>query len=81
VNFLEHAAVELGGGLVDTGRIDEDDLRAWMAAFARGQFDDAGDAIARGLRLGRDDGDLFAGQRVEQRALPYIGTAENGNES
>ncbi len=52
-----------------------------MNAFSRRDFDHAGNAIARGLRLGGDDGDLFAGESVEQRALAGVGPAEDGDES
>ncbi len=31
VDLLHHAAVELGLGLVDAGRVDQDDLRGGMA--------------------------------------------------
>ena len=38
---------------------------------------DAGDAVARGLRLGRDDGQLLADDAVEQRRLADVGAAQN----
>ena len=81
VDLLQHAAVELRAGLVDAGRIDKDDLRGGICAFVRGDLDHAHDAIARGLRLGGDDGHLFAGEGVEERAFADVGPAENGDES
>ncbi len=81
VDFLQHAAVELGAGLVDAGGIDKDDLRGGIRVLVRGDFDHAQDAIARGLRLGGDDGYLFAGEGVEEGAFADVGPAENGDES
>src|ERR1700728_3659666 len=79
VDFLQHAAVKLRGGLVDARCIDENDLRGGMHAFAHGDFDHARNAIARGLRLGRNDRNLFAGEGVEQRAFAGVGPTEDGN--
>jgi len=82
VDFLQHAAIELRGGLVNAGCVDKDDLRGGkFFAFVRGHFNDAKDSVARGLRLGRDDGDLFASEGVEQGALAYVGTTEDGDKS
>ena len=81
VNFLQHAAVEVRTWFMHAGRIDKDDLCGGMRAFVCGHFDDAGDAIPRGLRLGGDNGNLFASEGVEQRALAGIGPAQNGDES
>ena len=49
--------------------------------LARRHLHHARDAIARGLRLGRDNGDLLAGERVQQRAFAGVGPAENGDKS
>ena len=38
-------------------------------------------AVARGLRLGRDDGQLLAHERIEQCGLARVGAAENANET
>ena len=81
VHLLQHAPVELRTGLVHAGRIDEDDLRGGMHTFARGDFDHAGNAVARGLRLGRNNGDLFAGEGVEQGAFAGVRSAENCDKS
>ena len=53
------AVVELPG-------VDKNDLRRALA-LARRHFDDALDAVACGLRLVGDNGDLLADQRVQQR--------------
>ena len=50
-------------------------------ALARGNLDHSGDAVAGGLRLGGDDGHLFADEGVEQRAFAHVGPAENGDKS
>ena len=52
-----------------------------MHSFARRHLHHAGDAVARGLRLGRDNGHFLARERVQQRAFAGIGPAENGNKS
>ncbi len=81
VDLLQHAAVELRTGLVDARGVDKDDLRGGICVLVRGHLDHAHDAIARGLRLGGDNGHLFAGEGVEQRAFADVGPAENGDES
>jgi hypothetical protein len=52
-----------------------------MFAFTRCDFHDTRNAVARRLRLGRHDGHLLAGERVQQRTFSGIGPAENGNKS
>ena len=54
---------------------------AGLVSFVRGDLDHAHDAVARGLRLGGDNGHLFAGEGVEERAFADVGPAENGDES
>ncbi len=61
-------------GIVNARRVDEDDLRGFAGENAQ-------DAIARGLRLGRDDGNLLAQQRVQQRGLAHVRLADNGDEA
>src|SRR5262249_13670166 len=39
------------------------------------------DAIARGLRLGRDRGELLAEELVHQRRLAHVGPSDNGAEA
>ena len=61
-------------GRVNARRVDEDDLRGLAGENAQ-------DAIARGLRLGRDDGNLLAQQRVQQRGLAHVRLADNGDKA
>jgi hypothetical protein len=65
VDFLQHAPVQVRSGLVNAGRIHKDDLRRRMLALARRNLDHPLDAIAGGLRLGGDNGHLFAGEGVQ----------------
>src|SRR6266478_3756446 len=60
--------------------VDEHDLPGF-ASFLLGDVDDAEDTVARRLWLRRNDGQFLADQRIQQRALSSIGTAENANES
>ena len=69
-----HRAVEPALRLENAGRVDEHDLR-----FARDR--DAAHDIARGLHLGRDDGDLGADQRVDQRRFAGVRRADDGDEA
>jgi hypothetical protein len=80
MDFLHHLAIEAAIRLVDARRIDEYDLSCGTAAL-RLDVDHALDAGARGLRLFRDDGDLFPHQGIEQRALARVWTADDGDES
>ena len=73
-SFVHHLAAEDVLGLVDAGRIDQDDLRVVA-------IHDALDAIARGLRLGRNDRDLAADERVHQRGFAGVGTADDCDET
>lgn len=66
---------------MDAGGIDKNDLRRGICALVRGDLDHTHDAITRGLRLCRDDGYLFAGEGVEERAFAHVGAAENCYES
>jgi hypothetical protein len=52
-----------------------------MHAFSRRDLHNSGDAIARGLRLGGNNGYLLTRQSVEQGTLPGIGPAQYGYES
>jgi hypothetical protein len=52
-----------------------------MHAFTRWDLDHPRDAVAGGLRLGGDNGYLFAGEDVEKRAFAGVGPAENGDKS
>ncbi len=75
-----HLASQRRARLVNSRRVDQHDLPS-LTSFLLGDVDDAQNAVARGLRLRRNDGQLLAHQRVEQRALARIGPAENANES
>ncbi len=70
----DHRPVEPAAGLEDAGRVDQQDLGL---ALDR----DAHQPGARGLRLGADDRDLLADQRVDQRRLARIGRADHGDEA
>ena len=65
----DHGAVEPALRREDAGRVDQDDLRVVVD-------DDAADQRAGGLHLARDDRDLGADQRVDQRRLADIGRAD-----
>src|SRR5579862_7069542 len=79
-DFNHHLAAERTVGLVHTRRIDEHDLAA-IATLAFRNMDYTLNAVARGLWLRRDDGELFAHQRIEQRRLARVGPTENTNET
>ncbi len=70
----DHGALQAPLGREDARRIDEDEL-----GIALG--DDPADDGARGLHLGRDDGDLGADQSVQKRRLAGIGRANQGDEA
>ncbi len=77
-----HLAAEGTVGPVNSWRIDQDNLAAIFAlAFALGNVNYALNAVARGLRLGRDDGQLLAHERIEQSGLARVGAAEDTNET
>ena len=69
-----HGAVEPPLRREDAGRVDQDDLRVVLDH-------DAADQRARGLHLARDDRDLGADQRVDQRRLADIGRADQRDEA
>ena len=69
-----HGAVEPPLRRENPRRVDEDELRA---ALDR----DAAHQRARGLHLGRDDRDLAADQRIDQRRLAGIGRADQRDEA
>ena len=64
-----HGAVEPSLRHEDAGRVDQDDLGVVVDH-------DAADQRAGGLHLARDDGDLGADQRIDQRGLADIGSAD-----
>ena len=62
-------------------RIHKNNLRRRMYALLRRNLHHPRDTIPRGLRLSRDDGHFFAGQRIQQRAFAGIRPAQNSNKS
>ena len=70
----DHRAVEPALGFEDAGRVDQQQLRLPLDR-------DAHQPRARGLRLGTDDRDLLADQRVDQRRFARIGRADDGDEA
>ena len=64
-----HGAIEPSLRHEDAGRIDQDDLGVVVDH-------DAADQRPGGLHLARDDGDLGADQRIDQRGLADIGGAD-----
>ncbi len=70
-----HGAVQRPAFLpVQSRCIDESNLRIR-------QVHQTQHTVARGLRLGRDDGELLPRQRIEQRGLADIGPADQGRET
>ena len=65
---------------MNPGSIDQNNLSA-LVAFLRCDIDDAEDTVARGLRLGRNDRNLFADQRVQQGAFARVRASEDAGES
>ena len=74
LQLVHHLAAENVLGFVDAGRIDQDDLRVFA-------IQDSLNAVARGLRLGRNDGDFAADELVDQRRFARVGAAYYGDES
>src|ERR1035438_2929845 len=76
IDLLQHTAVKMRAG-----RIHKDNLRGRMHALACRNLHHSGDAVAGGLRLGADNGYLFADQSVEQRAFAGVRPAQYGDKS
>ena len=70
LHHLHHRLVKLVIGFQDTRRIGIDDLEVVAV-------DDTQNPVARGLRLGSDNGKAFAHQRVHQRRFPHVGVADD----
>jgi hypothetical protein len=60
--------------------INQDGLTAGLA-FRRRHINYTLDSIARGLRLGTDDGQFLAGKRIEKRRFAGIRPTENADET
>ena len=70
-----HGAIKRIGMLVlETGRINEDELRI-------GPSKNAHDPVPRRLRLARNDADFLADQLIQQRRLSDVRTSDNGDGS
>ena len=64
----------LHAGAVDPGGVEEGHLEV-------GPGEDAEHAVARGLRLGADDGELLSEHAIEQRALAHVGSPDDRAEA
>ena len=72
LRHVDHVLAQFVQRAVDAGRVEEEDLRVGLG-------DDAEDLVARGLRLGRDDGEFLPQQPVEQRGFARVGAADHGH--
>lgn len=73
-DFVHHLAAERGVGLVNSGRIDKNDLAAFLG-------NDALYAVACGLRPMRDDGDFLPNETIEQCGFSRIGAPDYGDKA
>ncbi|KAG1166445.1 hypothetical protein G6F62_015093 [Rhizopus arrhizus] len=71
---VHHAVHRAAMARLETRGIDKHELLVLARQHAM-------DAMARGLRLARHDGDLGTDQGVRQRGLAHIGAANDGNEA
>ena len=74
LQFVHHHPAEDVFGAVDSGRIDQDDLRVFA-------IQNALDAIAGGLRLGRNDRDFLADEGVDQSGFSRVGAPDDRDEA
>ena len=74
LELVHHHAAENVFGLVDAGRVNQDDL----GVFA---IEDALNAIAGGLRLGRDDGDFLADESIDEGGFARVGATDDCDEA
>ena len=74
LEFVHHHAAQDVFGLVDAGRVYQDDL----SVFA---IQDALNAIAGGLGLGRDDGDFLADEGIDECGFARVGAAYDCDET
>ncbi len=74
LQLVHHHAAKNIPRLMDSRRINQHDLRVLA-------IHDPLNAIARGLRLRRDDRNLLANKRVHERRFARVWSAYNGNES
>ena len=74
LDHVHHVVAQAVGCLVEAGGIHEDEL-----AVPTGE--DGADAVAGGLGLVADDGDLLTHQGVGQGGLAHVGTAADGQDA
>ena len=74
LDHLHHVVPQAGAGLVQAGGVQEDELAA-LPVHHRA------DAVAGGLGLVGDDGDLLAHQGVGQGGLTHVGAAHDADHS
>jgi hypothetical protein len=74
LEFVHHHAAQNVFGLVDAGRVYQDDLRVFA-------IEDALNTIAGGLRFGGDDGDFLADESVDKGGFARVGAAYDRNEA
>ena len=79
-DFRHHLAAERRIRPVNAWSVDQNDLAAQLALLLR-HMDDPENAVARGLGLGADDGQLLADQGVQKRGFAGVGTAQYADES
>jgi len=74
LHALDHVFAQARARLMQTRRIEEDDLPALVRRHTH-------DAVARRLRAVGDDGDLFADHRVHQGGFADVRAADNRGEA
>src|ERR1041385_6029146 len=80
VDLLHHLAVEPAVRFVNARSVDENNLPRRPSAL-RFDIQHALDARTRGLGLFRHDRHLLSNQRIQQRALARVRTANDGHKS
>src|SRR6185369_561184 len=75
-----HLAAQRSVGAMNSRSVDEHNLAAQLTLLP-GHVDDSQNAVARGLGLGTDDGQLFADQSIEQGRFAGVRTTQNADES
>ena len=74
LDYIDHVVAESGPGLVEARGVQQHKLGV-------APVDNGGDAVAGGLRLVRDDGDLLPHQGIGEGGLARVGPAADGNHS
>jgi hypothetical protein len=86
VNFLHHAAVELGVGLMDSGGVDKDYLGGGMSRVClrflfEGNFEYSVDAGPGGLGFVGDNRELLPEQSIQKSGLARVWATDDGDET